>query len=42
MQREANHRIQDKSEETFAVAVWISSVLYSSCVCFGNIGRQLV
>lgn len=29
------------SEETIAVGTWIASILYCSCVCFGNIGRQL-
>lgn len=24
-----------------AVATWIASVLFCSCVCFGNIGRRL-
>jgi len=29
------------SVETVAVATWIASVLFVSCVCFGNIGRRL-
>ncbi|PGH15844.1 hypothetical protein AJ80_05375 [Polytolypa hystricis UAMH7299] len=29
------------SHETIAVATWIASVLFCSCVCFGNIGRRL-
>ena len=29
------------SYETLGVATWISSVLFCSCVCFGNIGRRL-
>jgi len=29
------------SYETVGVATWISSVLFCSCVCFGNIGRRL-
>ena len=28
--------------ESIAVATWIASVLFVSCVCFGNIGRRLV
>jgi hypothetical protein len=28
--------------ESIAVATWICSVLFCSCVCFGNIGRLLV
>jgi hypothetical protein len=27
--------------ESISVAVWIASVLFCSCVCFGNIGRKL-
>ncbi|EEA22812.1 hypothetical protein TMatcc_001668 [Talaromyces marneffei ATCC 18224] len=29
------------SQDATAVAVWLASVFYSACVCFGNIGRQL-
>ncbi|KAK2753567.1 hypothetical protein FQN54_007344 [Arachnomyces sp. PD_36] len=29
------------SHETIAVGTWIASVLFCSCVCFGNIGRRL-
>ncbi|PNS17824.1 hypothetical protein CAC42_3219 [Sphaceloma murrayae] len=29
------------SQESIAVATWIASVLFVSCVCFGNIGRRL-
>lgn len=29
------------SQEAVAVATWLASVLFSACVCFGNIGRQL-
>jgi len=29
------------SNENIAVATWIASVLFCSCVCFGNIGRLL-
>jgi len=29
------------SHETVGVATWIASVLFVSCVCFGNIGRKL-
>ncbi|EED15247.1 conserved hypothetical protein [Talaromyces stipitatus ATCC 10500] len=29
------------SKDATAVAVWLASVFYSACVCFGNIGRQL-
>jgi len=28
------------SVESFGVTVWIASVLFCSCVCFGNIGRR--
>lgn len=27
--------------ESFGVGTWIASVLFCSCVCFGNIGRRL-
>lgn len=27
--------------ETIEIGVWIASVLFCSCVCFGNIGRKL-
>lgn len=30
-----------KSTECIGVATWIASVLFCSCVCFGNIGRRL-
>ncbi|KAI9865998.1 MAG: hypothetical protein M1813_001965 [Trichoglossum hirsutum] len=29
------------SAESIGVATWIASVLFCSCVCFGNIGRRL-
>lgn len=29
------------SQDATAVVVWLASVFYSACVCFGNIGRQL-
>ncbi|ORY16291.1 insulin-induced protein-domain-containing protein [Clohesyomyces aquaticus] len=29
------------SYETLAVVTWVGSVLFCSCVCFGNIGRRL-
>lgn len=29
------------SQESVGVATWIASVLFVSCVCFGNIGRRL-
>lgn len=29
------------SYESLGVAVWLASVLFCSCVCFGNIGRRL-
>lgn len=29
------------SHETVGMATWIASVLFVSCVCFGNIGRKL-
>ncbi|KKZ64667.1 hypothetical protein EMCG_09419 [[Emmonsia] crescens] len=29
------------SQESIAVGTWIASVLFCSCVCFGNIGRRL-
>jgi hypothetical protein len=29
------------SVESIAVGTWIASVLFCSCVCFGNIGRKL-
>lgn len=29
------------SHEKIAVGTWIASVLFCSCVCFGNIGRRL-
>ncbi|OAX77075.1 hypothetical protein ACJ72_08630, partial [Emergomyces africanus] len=29
------------SQEGIAVGTWIASVLFCSCVCFGNIGRRL-
>ena len=30
------------SNESIGVWTWIASVLFCSCVCFGNIGRRLV
>lgn len=29
------------SNESIGVGIWIASVLFCSCVCFGNIGRRL-
>ncbi len=29
------------SAESVGVGTWIASVLFCSCVCFGNIGRRL-
>lgn len=29
------------SQESVGVATWIASVLFVSCVCFGNVGRRL-
>lgn len=29
------------SNEIIGVGTWIASVLFCSCVCFGNIGRRL-
>lgn len=29
------------SPETVSTGIWIVSVLFCSCVCFGNIGRRL-
>lgn len=29
------------SQSQLAVGTWIASVLFCSCVCFGNIGRKL-
>ncbi|EEP79910.1 predicted protein [Uncinocarpus reesii 1704] len=29
------------TQESLAVGTWIASVLFCSCVCFGNIGRRL-
>lgn len=29
------------SSEGIGVGIWIASVLFCSCVCFGNIGRRL-
>ncbi|CZR67415.1 uncharacterized protein PAC_17314 [Phialocephala subalpina] len=29
------------SRESFEVGIWILSVLFCSCVCFGNVGRRL-
>lgn len=29
------------SRESFEGGIWILSVLFCSCVCFGNIGRRL-
>ncbi|KAI9871101.1 MAG: hypothetical protein M1830_003310, partial [Pleopsidium flavum] len=29
------------TNETIGVGTWIASVLFCSCVCFGNIGRRL-
>ena len=29
------------SVESFGVGTWIASVLFCSCVCFGNLGRRL-
>jgi hypothetical protein len=30
------------SQDTIEMAIWMMSVLFCSCVCFGNIGRRLV
>ncbi|GIJ82319.1 hypothetical protein Asppvi_000826 [Aspergillus pseudoviridinutans] len=29
------------TQEAVAVRIWLSSVLFCACVCFGNVGRQL-
>ncbi|KAE8147053.1 insulin-induced protein-domain-containing protein [Aspergillus avenaceus] len=29
------------TQESLAVRIWVASVLFCACVCFGNIGRQL-
>jgi hypothetical protein len=29
------------TQEGVAVRIWLASVLFSACVCFGNVGRQL-
>lgn len=29
------------TQESLAVRVWLASVLFCACVCFGNVGRQL-
>lgn len=29
------------AQDALAVAIWLASVLFCACVCFGNIGRQL-
>lgn len=29
------------TNESIGVSTWIASVLFCSCVCFGNIGRRL-
>ena len=29
------------TQEGIAVRVWVASVLFCACVCFGNVGRQL-
>lgn len=29
------------TNESIGVSAWIASVLFCSCVCFGNIGRRL-
>ena len=29
------------TRETVEMAVWMASVLFCSCVCFGNVGRRL-
>jgi Insulin-induced protein (INSIG) len=29
------------SQESIGIWTWIASVLFCSCVCFGNIGRRL-
>ncbi|KMU86021.1 hypothetical protein CIHG_03552 [Coccidioides immitis H538.4] len=33
--------IMGMTQESVAVGTWIASVLFCSCVCFGNIGRRL-
>jgi hypothetical protein len=30
------------SAELLGVATWLASVLFCSCVCFGNVGRLIV
>lgn len=37
-----NVDFHDIGYETLGAGVWISSVLFSGTVCFGNIGRRLV
>jgi hypothetical protein len=32
----------EMSDELVGVATWIASVMFCSCVCFGNIGRLLM
>lgn len=29
------------TQESLAVRVWVASVIFCACVCFGNVGRQL-
>lgn len=29
------------TQESLAVRIWVASVMFCACVCFGNIGRQL-
>ena len=29
------------THESIGVATWIASVIFCSCICFGNVGRQL-
>ncbi|KAJ5232361.1 hypothetical protein N7468_005317 [Penicillium chermesinum] len=30
------------TQESIAVRTWVASVIFCACVCFGNVGRQLV
>lgn len=36
-----NGDVAGEGYESLAVATWTASVLFCSCVCFGNIGRRL-
>lgn len=39
--RSSNIFIAGVSYESVGVATWICSVLFCSCICFGNLGRRL-